>query len=84
MCYLSVLLVWISVMGWTTSVMAQQKEFYIATVHHDGKTSTTGDASHPPEAFPAQSLPAGGGIVMRPPDAEGTWQSELLCFSQRS
>ena len=80
MCYLSVLLVWISVMGWTTSVLAQQKEFYIATVHLDGKTSTKGDASHPPEAFPAQSLPSGGGIVMRQPDTEGTWQIRAFVF----
>ena len=78
--YLSVLLVWISVMGWTTTVMAQQKEFYIATVHPDGKTSTKGDAAHPPEAFPTQSLPSGGGIVMRQPDAEGTWQIRAFVF----
>ena len=52
--YLSVLLVWISVMGWATTVMAQQKEFYIVTEHLDGKTSTKGDASHPPEAFPTK------------------------------
>jgi plastocyanin len=79
-CYLSVLLVWISVMGWTTGVLAQQKEFYIATVHLDGKTSTKGDAAHPPEAFPTQSLPSGGGIVMRQPDAEGTWQIRAFVF----
>ena len=50
--YLSVFLMWISVIGWTTTGLAQPKEFYIATVHLDGKTSTKGDVSHSPEAFP--------------------------------
>ncbi|MGE3538566.1 MAG: cupredoxin domain-containing protein [Candidatus Tectimicrobiota bacterium] len=67
-------------MAWATSVMAQQKEFYIVTVHLDGKTSTRGDATHPPETFPTQELPAGGGIVMRQPDAEGTWQIRAFVF----
>ena len=49
--YLSVLLVWISVMGWTTTVMAQQKEFYIATVHLDGKTSPKGMPPIPRKPF---------------------------------
>ena len=94
-----IMLVWISLIGWTPMVLAQgshtpsqstgaipaqatpgQKEFYIVTVHLDGKTSTKGDATHPPEAFPTQPLPVGGGIVMRQPDAEGTWQIRAFVF----
>ena len=81
MCYLSVLLVWISVMGWTTSVLAQQKEFYIANGAPRRQNQHQGGCVPSPEAFPAQSLPSGGGIVMRQPDAEGTWEIWGFCVS---
>jgi hypothetical protein len=35
-----------------------QKEFYIVTVHIDGKTNINGDKSHPAEPFPTQPLPS--------------------------
>lgn len=58
------------------------REFYVATVHLDGTTSTKGDAQHPPEAFPeTASLPAGGGYVLTKPDANGTWNMRTFLFS---
>ena len=46
-------------------------EFYIKTVHVDGKTNIHGDPSHKPEPFPGAKLPEGGGLVLTGPDAKG-------------
>lgn len=65
---------------WTHVGQAAQKDFYIVTVHVDGKTSTQGDSNHPAEAFPDQTLPAGGGIVAKAPDAKGEWSIRAFVF----
>jgi plastocyanin len=56
------------------------REFYIATVHLDGKTSEKGDGVHPPEAYPKQALAGGGGLILTPPDATGTWNMRAFVF----
>lgn len=56
------------------------QDFYIKTVHLDGSTSTKGDASHAPEAFPDKTLPDGRGLVLSKPDAEGQWRVRAFTF----
>lgn len=56
-------------------------EFYIATVHIDGKTNIKGDAGHPPEAFPSAVMPDGGGLILTPPNADGTWNMRAFVFA---
>ena len=56
------------------------KEFYIKTVHVDGKTTIHGDASHPPEAFPKQAMPNGGGLVLTKPNKDGKWRMRAFTF----
>jgi plastocyanin len=62
------------------SASPMHKEFYVLTVHIDGKTNISGDATHPPEAFPSQTLPEGGGLIMKEPDKEGNWQVRSFIF----
>jgi hypothetical protein len=69
-----------SLLLWTQAGQAAQRDFYIVTVHIDGKTSTQGDGSHPAEAFPGQTLPSGGGIVVKAPDARGEWSMRAFVF----
>ena len=66
---------------WVQPGQTASKDFYIVTVHIDGKTSTQGDANHPPEAFPGQGLPSGGGIVAKAPDAQGEWSMRAFVFA---
>jgi hypothetical protein len=56
------------------------KEFYITTVHIDGKTSIKGEENHPPEAFPKQALPKGGGLILTPPNEQGKWEVRSFIF----
>ncbi|MET0498573.1 MAG: hypothetical protein ABW106_09945 [Steroidobacteraceae bacterium] len=56
------------------------REFYIATVHLDGKTSEQGDGVHPPEAYPKQALAGGGGLILTPPDDMGAWNIRAFVF----
>jgi plastocyanin len=55
-------------------------EFYIKTVHVDGKTSIHGDANHKPEPFPGTKMPEGGGLVLTGPDAKGGWKIRAFTF----
>jgi len=59
---------------------ADVQEFYVATVHLDGSTSTKGDGSHPAEPFPAQEIPSGGGLIRKSPNAEGAWSIRAFVF----
>jgi plastocyanin len=59
---------------------ADMQEFFIATVHLDGKTSTKGDEGHPAEPFPVQQLPKGDGLVRKAPDADGVWSIRMFVF----
>jgi plastocyanin len=55
-------------------------EFYIKTVHVDGKTNVHGDATHKPEPFPGKKMPEGGGLVLTAPDAKGAWRMRAFTF----
>lgn len=55
-------------------------EFYIKTVHVDGKTNIHGDATHEPEAYPATKLPAGRGLSLDEPDDKGAWKVRAFTF----
>ncbi|MEP9375525.1 hypothetical protein ABLE91_02330 [Aquabacter sp. CN5-332] len=57
------------------------RQFYIATVHLDGTTTTKGDDKHPAEAFPNAALPVGGGYVLTKPDESGKWNMRAFLFS---
>jgi plastocyanin len=57
-----------------------QKEFYIVTVHIDGKTNINGDKNHPAEPFPTPALPAGGGLIKKEPDNQGDWSIRAFVF----
>jgi len=64
------------------------REFFIATVHLDGRTGTNPQAAdpanffpHPAEAFPANPLPAGGGLILKGPAESGAWQMRAFVFS---
>jgi plastocyanin len=59
----------------------QVREFYIKTVHIDGQTSTKGAMDHKAEAFPEDSsLPAGAGLQLSKPDADGNWHVRAFAF----
>ena len=58
----------------------ETREFYIKTVHIDGKGSVSGDASHPPEPFPEYGLPDGGGLILKRPDENGRWKVRAFAF----
>ena len=57
-----------------------EQVFHIMTVHLDAKTSVKGDASHPPEPFPSSAASTGGGLIVRPPDEQGTWSVRAFVF----
>jgi plastocyanin len=63
------------------SVQAEKREFYIVTVHHDGKTNTQGDANHRPEAFPAYPFPSTGGMWVKGPQPNGDWTVRAFVFN---
>ena len=56
------------------------RHFHIATVHLDGNANLRGDAVHPAEAFPTAALPAGGGLILRPPAQDGAWSVRTFVF----
>lgn len=56
------------------------RHVHIATVHLDGLTGLTATAAHPAEAFPTAPMPAGGGLVLRQPDAAGSWSVRAFLF----
>lgn len=60
---------------------AETREFYIVTVHHDGKTNVKGDASHPAEAFPATPFASSSGMWVKGPQENGDWQVRAFVFN---
>ncbi len=56
------------------------KEFYIKTVHIDGKANINGDDRHSPENFPDTKVPAGGGIQLTNPNSYGAWKMRTFTF----
>jgi hypothetical protein len=62
---------------------ADAREVFIATVHLDGNANSEGDAKHPPEPFPANPPPAGGGLILTPPDGDGAWRMRAFLFEPR-
>lgn len=63
-----------------SSTAAEPREFYINTVHIDGKANIKGDNNHPPEAFPPEELPSGRGLTLTKPDQDGAWKIRAFAF----
>jgi plastocyanin len=59
---------------------AETREFFIKTVHIDGKANIHGDSSHPAEAFPSEALPAGHGLMLTKPNEDGVWKMRAFAF----
>lgn len=59
---------------------AEVREFYIVTVHYDGKTNAKGDATHKPEAFPAKPFESTEGMWVKGPQANGDWNVRAFVF----
>ena len=59
------------------------RQVFVATVHLDGNANAKGDAKHPPEAFPTEALPAGGGLSLTPPADDGAWRVRAFVFEPR-
>jgi plastocyanin len=74
-----------------TPSQSTNKTFWISTVHLDGTTSlqagvACGNCSqntppHPAEKFPNTTLPAGPGLVLRPPNKVGAWDMRAFTFA---
>jgi hypothetical protein len=74
-----------------TPSQSTNKTFWISTVHLDGTTSlqagvACGNCSqniplHPAEKFPNTTLPAGPGLVLRPPNKVGAWDMRSFTFA---
>ncbi len=74
-----------------TPSQSTNKTFWISTVHLDGTTSLQagvpcGNCSqntppHPAEKFPTAKLPAGAGLVLRPPNKVGAWDMRAFTFA---
>lgn len=74
-----------------TPSQSTNKTFWISTVHLDGTTSLQagvpcGNCSqntppHPAEKFPNATLPAGPGLVLRPPNKVGAWDMRAFTFA---
>lgn len=67
---------------------SNKRDFFIATVHLDGRTGTKPQAAdpanffpHPAEEFPAAALPGGGGLILKGPAETGTWQMRAFLFA---
>ena len=56
------------------------KNFYIKTVHVDGKANVNGDDRHSPEKFPDTNVPEGGGIQLSKPNTYGAWRVRTFTF----
>ena len=54
--------------------------FHIILQHVDGFAALTPGPNHPAEPFPAAPLPAGGGLVLRPPNPQGEWSVHAFVF----
>jgi hypothetical protein len=73
-----------------TPSQSTNKTFWISTVHFDGTTAlqagvACGNCSqntppHPAEKFPNTTLPAGPGLVLRPPNEVGAWDIRSFTF----
>jgi plastocyanin len=63
-----------------TPAAAETREFYIVTVHIDGKTSIKGDDTHPPEPFPSEPFAQSGGMWVKGPAENGEWQARVFVF----
>jgi plastocyanin len=74
-----------------TPSQSTNKTFWISTVHVDGTTATNKGVAcdnctqntppHPAEAFPNTTLPAGPGLVLRPPNKVGAWDMRAFTFA---
>ncbi|MFL6378489.1 MAG: hypothetical protein ACJ72R_13645 [Nitrososphaeraceae archaeon] len=74
-----------------TPSQSTNKTFWISTVHFDGTTTiykgvgcdncTQNTPAHPAEAFPNTTLPAGPGLVLRPPNKVGAWDMRAFTFA---
>ncbi len=74
-----------------TPSQSTTKIFWISTVHLDGTTAinkgvacdncTQNTPPHPAEAFPNTTLPAGPGLVLRPPNKVGAWDMRAFTFA---
>jgi hypothetical protein len=74
-----------------TPSQSTNKTFWISTVHLDGTTTihkgvacdncTQNIPPHPAEAFPNTMLPAGPGLVLRPPNKVGAWDMRAFTFA---
>ncbi|MFL6404377.1 MAG: hypothetical protein ACJ71M_12960 [Nitrososphaeraceae archaeon] len=74
-----------------TPSQSTNKTFWISTVHFDGTTAlqagvACGNCSqntppHPAEKFPNNTLPAGPGLVLRPPNKVGAWDMRAFTFA---
>ncbi len=75
-----------------TPSQSTNKTFWISTVHFDGTTTiyksvrcdncTQNTPPHPAEAFPNTTLPAGPGLVLRPPNKVGAWDMRAFTFAR--
>jgi plastocyanin len=59
---------------------AETREFFINTVHIDGKGNIHGDDDHPAEAFPPEKLPEGRGLKLTEPNKDGAWKMRAFAF----
>ena len=74
-----------------TPNQSTNRTFWISTVHLDGTTAinkgvacdncTQNTPPHPAEAFPNTTLPAGPGLVLRPPNKVGAWDMRAFTFA---
>jgi hypothetical protein len=74
-----------------TPSQSTNKTFWISTVHFDETTTvykgvgcdncTQNTPPHPAEAFPNTTLPAGPGLVLRPPNKVGAWDMRAFTFA---
>ncbi len=59
-----------------------EKEFWINTVHIDGKTNLNATSTHPAEKPPANStIPTGGGFKLTEPNNVGDWEFRSFTFA---
>lgn len=66
--------------GERRTAAAEPRVVHVATVHLDGNAKVDGGAGHPPEAFPAAPLPAGGGLALTAPGEDGAWRVRMFAF----
>lgn len=59
---------------------AAERDFYIITVHHDGKTNVRGDATHGAEAYPDAPFGSTRGMWTKQPSETGDWAVRAFVF----